>query len=183
MRKILVFLIFLCFVPSAHSFGLASSYLKNRTMLLYPGESRDYTVEIQNNAESEMRFSLKLNSDIARLIEPRDFYMVGGENKIIPVAIKITVPTKAKINQEFSVHYTLSPVSESGGQIGINIEFSDQFKVVVVEKPVVAPITPPPKKFPYITVFSIILSIIALIVVIILVFKKNKRLSERIFQR
>ena len=95
MSLFLFITVFITILNKAEAYGMASSYLLDKTMYLYPGESAEYKVELQNNEENEIRIIFNLESEIAQVIDNREFYIVGDNIRTVPIAISIKMPEKS----------------------------------------------------------------------------------------
>ncbi len=172
----ILFLIIL--LPSALGYGLASSYLEDDTMVLLPGEIREYQVELQNNDKTEVEFSFVLDSEIVTIKNPQETYLVGGDNPIKKLTLIVEVPENAPPGEEYIVSYSATPLKFSDKTISLNIEFNDQFTVLVKESEISSPIENKTIEYSILIVILIIF-----LVSLILVFRKNNLLSQRFLKK
>jgi len=171
MKNILIFsLMIIILMQIVHGYGLASDYLADNTMYLAPGESREFRVELQN-AEAKLKFSFELESDIAAVKDPEEFYYVGGNKTKQNVILLIEMPKNAVPGDEYSVKYSAYPLTEQGKPINLNIVLSNRFTVKVKE--------PPEEEKKDFNAFWFILIIGLLGFVITLIFNKNKLMTRR----
>jgi hypothetical protein len=184
MKVISYFIIFFLFVLNiniVNGFGLASSYLENNTMFLSPGKTQEYKVELQNNDNSEIKVKFRLESEIAKVLDEKEYYIVGGENKVKVITLLIKVPENSNPGEEYTVKYSAVPISVSNNRaINLNIKFNKEFKVVV--NPTLD--NQPVKKRSYLGSYAGTIIIIALfIIAVLLIFRKNRLLSRKMFRK
>lgn len=180
MKKIIYFLILLSLAfPCVHGYGIASGYLENNTMLLSPGESREHIIELQNSDNIPLKMNFFLDSDIASVIDPQEYYLVGNMTPIRQITVLIKIPEDAKPGDEYVIKYWTTPFSDSNKSINLNIQLSNSFKVLVKE-----PEENPEKKKFYLPNLLIPVSIgIIFIFILVILFRKNRLLSKKIFRK
>jgi len=179
MKLSLYVVLLLLALSFAHGFGMASSYLEDKTMLLAPGEVREYKIELQNNDPNAKKVKFDLISDIATIKNEQEFYLVGGDNIKETVTLVIKIPGNVQIGKEYSVKYSAVPTSDSGTPISLNIKFNNEFKVVVSEKELEVE----EKKSNLGNFPVIIILIVVFLAAILLIFKKNRALIKRILKK
>jgi hypothetical protein len=180
MKQLVCFL-FLSLILScfAYGYGLGSGFLENNTMLLSPGESKEYIIELQNNDLIPLKMKFFLESDIASVINQEEYYFVGNLTPIKQITLLIKVPEDATPGKEYFLKYGATPYSDSNKSINLNIQLSNSFKVVVKE-----PEQNNEKKESSLFPTLIIVSIgIVFIVIFAIIFRKNKIVSRKIFRK
>jgi hypothetical protein len=112
MAPKLLSVILLFFMLSSYTlaFGLASSYLKENTMRLYAGESKEYKIELQNSEEKKIRAQFVLEEGIAEVTDKKEFYMLGGDAPFAEIMLKVNAPKEAKIGDIYTVKYNAMPL-------------------------------------------------------------------------
>ena len=183
--KLRVYIFFLSFflvsINLVYAFGMASSYLEDKTMYLAPGEIREYKVELQNNDPVEQKVKFELESDIATIKNEQEYYIVGGDKIKHAVILEIEVPKNVQIGKEYIVKYGAVPTSDAGTPISLNIKFSNEFTVIVREKELEINVNNNKTNFGTFSVVVILIIIFSL--AILLIFKKNKALIKRIWKK
>ncbi|MBN2367913.1 hypothetical protein JXC34_02765 [Candidatus Woesearchaeota archaeon] len=170
----IMFFFMLIFSSTAHSYGMASEFLEDNTMVLNPGESKEYNIELQNVDQSELTFNFLLESKIAELKENFSEVTIGKDKPFQTISLVIKVPEDAKPGDQYSVRYSAVPVSVSDGPINLNIKLNNEFKVIV---PVDNELSSLPE---YFRIFS---GFLLLTIIILVIFRKNKLLSGRLFKK
>jgi hypothetical protein len=171
------FLLLALTAQDASSFGLASSYLENNTMILFPGETREYKVELQNVDSSEIRAKFVLESNITKVIDEKEFYIVGNKTQVLPIMLSITAPESAKPGETFEVRYGAYPLGSQDSQVSLNIRFNRAFTVRIEGEPQIKDTGSRNLVFPLVLIVGILL---ILGIVITLIEKKSSMLSKKI---
>jgi hypothetical protein len=126
--------VLIVFSSFAYGYGMASSYLANNTLYLTPGESKEYSVELQNKDPTELKFVFQLDSDIASVIDKQEYYLIGNSSVVKEIKIKIDMPKAALPGEEFIVRYSTYPLSSENSQISLNVKLSHDIKVIAITK-------------------------------------------------
>lgn len=129
-----VLLVLLISIVNISAFGVGCAYTNENPLKLFPGESSDVLISLQNNEEISLKASILVGSDIA-ILDASDVYNVPA-NGSIDVKLNVNVPASASIGQEYVITVNFLQVSEiQGGTVGFNTAMEKSFKVLVVEKP------------------------------------------------
>jgi|GEM_PF-3675498 len=131
MTLLTVFIMAFAMLESTLAFGVAANYLKDDTMTVAPGESRDYSLEIQNAQSSPIDAVVSVESTVATVVNQQPTYRVGGDTPTTAVVLRISVPKDATVGASYPVRYTVTPASVAGEQAPINLKFSGGFTVKV----------------------------------------------------
>ena len=128
-------LVLLVSMVSVSAFGVGSAYTSDNPLKLYPGESSEISISLQNNEAISLKGSIIAGSDIARFIDVSDVYNVPADGSI-NAKLEVSVPRDADIGQEYIVTMSFLGVpGAQGGTVGFANAMEKSFKVVVVEKP------------------------------------------------
>ena len=157
------------FSSAVAGYGMASEFLENNVMILHPGETKEYRIELQNTEDADMRFRFNLESDIARIKDNQTEYVVGKGKPFQSIAMIISMPEDAKPGEEHFVRYSAVPVSESEGPVRLNVKLNNEFRVVVPgQKDSFGPNYP-----------GIVTIIFLMLIIIVVMFRKNSVVSKR----
>lgn len=167
MRKLIFTILFILFLQQATAIGIVTSVMENNTLNLIEGHSTRYEIQIQNTDE-EMSAKVSLSSDIAYIIDPQEEYLLPAGVSHTPVYFNITAPEDAKPGDEYTLSYSVQPLTAKGGSIKIAIALNKNFKIKIIEDPN-KPIQP---KKSY--TFEIIIASLLLISAIVIYVKKYK---------
>jgi hypothetical protein len=130
--NLVLFLFFICFCINVNAFGIASPYLENNEMTLSPGESRDYKIEIQNVDPSEIKVKFFLESNITRMVDEKEYFLVGNKTPIQEIVLRVTLPENAKPGEEFKIKYGAYPLSSSDAPVSLSIRLNKEFTVKTI---------------------------------------------------
>jgi hypothetical protein len=179
-----VVMLLLC-TAAANAFGISYQYLENNTLNLYPGQNYLFKLTIQNKDDEEINANISLQSDLATLL--------GGPVVYVPartydtfVYFNITIPEDAKINDNYSIKYVVSPVGNGEGQVPLSVRYDRTLKITVVDRSLSAAsgaaVEMPKDMRPTSTRYIPILAIVALVAVmiILLVWRKSSRVSKHL---
>ena len=128
----LLILFFICSFTNANAFGIASPYLENNEMILSPGESKDYRIEIQNVDLVEIKVKFFLESNITQIVDEKEFYLVGNKTQVQEIFLRVRVPENAKPGEEFKVKYGAYPLSSSDAPVSLSIRLNKEFTVKTI---------------------------------------------------
>jgi hypothetical protein len=170
-----IFLLLIMLVPSASALGMASSYLPNKTMYLNPGMEREYKIELQNNDDSIVRFSLEVEGPFVSVIDQKEEYVVGRDKPVQEVVFLIDVPKDAQTG-EYEIRYWAVPQVDSENPIGLNLKFNDRFSVVVEGEYEGEEIAEEKKSG-----MQLLILIIMGLALAGVIFKRSRKLTEKVF--
>lgn len=177
-KKLVISIFFLIILSSfIYAWGPGAVYHDQNPLILSPGDSKEVTISLQNMVGGEdlrIKSDLIAGSEIATLIDKKQFYDLPFGRKDIYVKIQVSIPNDAKIGTDYTVTMVFTPVNldSSGGLVSLVGSIEKSFPVQVREKPVVAtagvPLVPtqPTKKnsdkVVYFVLFMIVLISIAI---------------------
>ena len=135
MRVVILILLSLMLSLNAKALAVASDYLENNELALIEGNSKIYSIRLQNPDSYE----IKVKIDYAKeLMEPIDF----KEEYILPpqsstrIEFNITAPKYDKNNDLFDFGYTAHQLSGgAGGGIPFLTKINKNFKLKVIKDP------------------------------------------------
>lgn len=168
----MVFLVgIILFVHSISAFAVSSQYWEENPVIVYPGQSTEIYVVLQNMAGTEdltVKGVIIEGSEIAALSEPTATYSVPvGTRK--NVYIQINVPEDTTIPSNYSLIMSFV-TSVEGGTLGLGSGVQKTIPLLIVKEP------REPFEFkcsPW--CYIILVGVVILVVVIILVLKKKKK--------
>ncbi|MBI2141147.1 hypothetical protein HYU16_01865 [Candidatus Woesearchaeota archaeon] len=119
----------------AGALGVSSPFLEKNTMeLAEDGGSAMFTITLQNVDEEDVpvKVDVSSNGDIARIVDPKDVYILPAGSVDTKVTINITVPDSARVGDVYEVRYSVKPLtSEPGGIVSLLPGVSLKFKVKI----------------------------------------------------
>jgi len=167
-------LVIACYSVSAIAVAFRYSYEK--PMEIYPGETQEIMVGLQNPEFEEgivLKGSLLAGSEVASLEEGPFTVPYGGETLS---KMTIRIPSNAAIGQEYEVRYEfVQQVSESTGMITMGQTISTGFKIKVVERPPEPEEIPEPKEEGGTGWIVLIAVLVLVIIVVVYLIYKSKR--------
>ena len=124
-------------IGSVSAFAVSSAYWKENPIVIYPGQTKDIQVILQNMAGTEdiLAKGTILDSKIANITDEDDVYLVplGGKTT---VNIRLSIPEDAEIDEtydELRVSFTTLATDTGGFGFGSGVERI--FPVKVVKEP------------------------------------------------
>lgn len=125
MEKIFTFAIVLLIVaPFASAFGVSSPYWDEKPLVMYPGQSTELQLQLQNmvgNEDMKLTAYVVEGADIARLTDEETVYKVPLGKKDVKVNLKVDVPEAAKLYGSYSVKVQFKQIAEEqGGAVGLS---------------------------------------------------------------
>ena len=129
----------LCSLVSA--IAVSAPYTPKSPLSMYPGESKTFTLTLQNMAgEEDVKFdaSVAQGSEIVSLVRGNKEYLVPIGSNNVPVEVKVKVPKNAEVGTEYLAQVKFEPIplgTEEEGMVQLALGISGYFKVNVVEKP------------------------------------------------
>ena len=129
-KSLIFYVFFLLLLTQVNAFGLASGYLPNNTMLLKPGESKTYVVELQNNDPNELKMDFVISSDIVEIINKKESYIVGNKTRKVNIILNITMPINVTKESIYEISYYAIPLEEGNGNVQLNLKLNRKLSVV-----------------------------------------------------
>jgi hypothetical protein len=127
------------------AFSPISSYSEERPLTLYPGQEKEVIINILPTPEEgtvKVEASIIESANVASITDDSKVYdaSAGAGNEGL-VHIKVKVPSTATIGSEYIIKSKFvnknSPLDS--GTIGLSVESTNVFKVVVVARPTTVP--------------------------------------------
>ncbi|MFA7708454.1 MAG: hypothetical protein WCX73_05885 [Candidatus Pacearchaeota archaeon] len=153
-----------------------AGYSSDTPLNVYPGEEREVLIKIYPAPEEgtvSVEGTMIEGMEIASITDASNIYespqTTGGE-----VHLKIKIPSDALVGSEYKVvtrFVDKTPQTSTGGTVGFNVEATNSFKVIVVEKPKTIPGT---ESKGIIWQTLVVLIIIAIILIAYFMFKKKR---------
>ena len=152
---------------SVSAFAVSSAYWKGNPITIYPGETQNIQIILQNMAGTEdisAKGVILEGFEIAEITDAEDVYLVplGGKTT---VNIRVSIPEDAEVEDEYSLRVSFTTMAtESAGPIGFSSGVERTFPVIVVQEP--RPETP---------LWIIYLAVGILVALMIVVFVSRKK--------
>ena len=159
--------------------AFGTSYVFERPLEMYPGQTRDLYVTLQNNNDENTITAvaeLGQESEITKLTDGLDLFTVPYRTPV-QVNLSIAIPSNAKIGDSYQTKLRFIPQATEGGGMGLVFVTGTNLDIVIIEKPVTAPKTEEvAEKAPITGVLVFIaLAIVITAIVLILLVKKRKK--------
>jgi len=158
--------------------AFGTSYIFDRPLALYPGQTRDIYVTLQNNNDPNTitaKAEMFQDAEVAKMTDGLDTFVVPYR---VPVQVNLsfTAPPDAKVGDTYNVGLKFTPQATSEGGMGIVFLTGASIDVLIVEKPGEKPqeLAEEPPLTEALVFIGLAIIIIA-IVLIVLVKKKRKK--------
>lgn len=112
--------VLLMITPLASAFGVTTHYWGDNPLIMYPGQTKDIDVELQNmvgDEELTLQAEITEGSEIAALIDPDNAYVVPFGRKDIKVNIRVAVPENVALGEEYNIQVSFKQVAEEEGKM------------------------------------------------------------------
>jgi hypothetical protein len=115
--RYMILLAILLLIPLVSAFGISSPYWDDNPLIMYPGQTRDFDLTLQNMVEEEtlnIKATIVQGSEIANLLDEDGIYEVPYRMKNIPVSIEIKIPQNAIDSEEYiiSIEFRKAPADD-----------------------------------------------------------------------
>ena len=97
----------------ASGFGVSSSYWKENPLLMYPGETKDVALLLQNLVgDKDMIINVELveGKEIATLLDKSNEYKIPLGKKDVPINIRIKIPENTDLDENIGVGVLISTI-------------------------------------------------------------------------
>ena len=159
-------------INSVSAFAVSSQYWRENPVIVYPGESSDITIDLQNMAGEDTIIATGViieGSEIASFSDPSNVYTLPPGTRL-PINIHIDIPVDTDIPSNYSLILSFTTSTEEAEAVGLGSGVQKIIPLIVVKKPK-EPVEL--KSSPWL--YIILALIIILIVVITIVLKKRKK--------
>lgn len=134
-KEVFLGLLILICISNISAFAISSDYWSGNALKLYSGESKEFSLLIQNQVSTsdlKLRVTVTAGSELVRLADPSNIYVVPvGEKK--NANFVATVPLGAKPGQVYNIRIDFSEVKDSAnGEFGIGTAIGQSFNLVVL---------------------------------------------------
>lgn len=127
-----------------NAFAVTLPYMQDKTLVLYPGESTELTVGLQNmvgDADQTVMVTIEDGNEIARIIDKENVYKVPKNTNDRVARLSIKIPSDTKLGSEYKVRFKAGEVTgASGDMVQVVTGLSDYFIVRVGPVPEVKPV-------------------------------------------
>ena len=184
----LTIFILILLICNVNALGVVSDFLEDDTLELIKGTSKLFNIRIQNPDQQEIIIKLTYDENILKVINYQDEYKIPPKTNY-QIEFNVSPPKNAKLNQIYTVGYTIHQLSGSGPGLPILLKIAKNFKLKIIKNP---------NKF-YISDYYKYIPNIAIILVVILFlirkelqpkldklrkkFRKNKIKNRKIIKR
>jgi len=167
--------------PLVSAFGVTAPYWDDNPLIMYPGQTRDFALTLQNmvgNEDMVLKAELVTGAEIATLVDEELEYLVPFGRKDIKVNLRVEIPEDAPFDKEYSIGVSFKQILEDEGKmvqmaggVGKYVPVIVKSESEVLPEEEEIPIPEEEKGFPTATV------VLLLVIVVILgyiIFKKKK---------
>ena len=159
--------------------AFGTSYIFDRPLQLYPGQTRDIYVTLQNNNDPNTITAvaeMTQESEVAKLTDNINPFTIPYQ---VPVQVNLsfTSPANAEIGDTYRVKLRFIPQAQEGGGMGMVFLTGSNIDVLIVEKPAEAVAPQELKEETSLAgvLMFIALAIIIIAVILIVLVKKRKK--------
>ena len=169
---ILTLLVFTVIISSyASAFAVSSAYWKENPLRIYPGETREIVVTLQNLAspnQVNLKAEISGGSEVLILIDSSDIYSVpGGEKRT--VNLRVAIPSNTQIGTIYKAQITFTTIAgDDSESFTLGSSINQKFDIIVEQIPSTEPPEPTPPEEETNTITTIIISAIIILAIIIL---------------
>lgn len=113
-------LLLLLLIPFAAAFGISSPYHKSNPLIMYPGETREFSLGLQNMVGGEdMLIEVEIigGNEIASITDGSNRYQVPFGSSNVPVNLKVVIPADFEVGQEASINVAIKTIPSTEGQM------------------------------------------------------------------
>ena len=171
-KEVLIGLIVLICISNISAFAISSEYWRENPLRLYPGESKEFSLVLQNlggTSDLNLRANVISGYNVLKVADPSNIYTVPAGQKGQANFIA-TVPSDSKPGKVYSVQIDFLEVKDSkSGEFGFGTSIGQSFDIVTlsaVEQPTGLNKT---------VILYVIAGIILLVIVIWILRKVKKR--------
>ena len=167
-KKILLILILLI-IPFVSAFGVNSQYWDTNPLVMYPGETREIQLTLQNMVgEKDMSLQAEISEgkEIASLTDKSNTYLVPFGKKDVPVNIKVIIPSDAKIGDKKEIMLLFKELNnEQGGMIQMSGSVGTKIPILIKSQEEteweIVDETPEINIWPFVIILAIIVIVLA----------------------
>ncbi len=121
----------LLLAASVSALGIVSDYLEENTLVMDEGNSKLYSIRIQNPEDREVQVKLTYNSDYLDLLEEKEYYSVPPKSSL-KLTFNVTAP-QVSANQSYTLGYSIQELGSQGEGLPIRFTIGRNFTLKVVD--------------------------------------------------
>lgn len=176
---LMAFILFAILISSyITAFAVSSAYWSENPLNLYPGETKDFSLTLQNLASTEevnLKARITESSEIIKIIDSGDIYSVPGGEKT-KVNLRASIPDNAEIGDIYPFEITFTTITKTeSATFGLGSSIKQGFNVEVIEKPETKEIATEKPEIKISTWIIIAIIVILLIIVVIIILKRRRK--------
>ncbi len=130
---VLAALILILVIYNVNALAVASDFLEDDTLVLVEGESKLYEIRVQNPTQQEIKVKITYDESFLEIIDQQDEYTIPPETNY-PILFNVST-RNAKVNQIYTLSYTVHQLSGSGPGLPMLIKIAKSFNLKVVKDP------------------------------------------------
>ena len=121
------------------SLSISSPYHKNNLLLMYPGQEREISFNLQNcpsraetcsREDEKVSVALEQGYEIAQITSGNTYTIpYGSSNKNILLRVKI--PANTAIGTEYSIKFTVTSLPPDEGSVQMGLRYNVEFPVLI----------------------------------------------------
>lgn len=158
------------------AFSPISIYSSQTPLKLYPGEEQEVIIHIYPAPQdTSVEATIIQGMDIASISDASNVYDISAGEGVMH--IKVKAPSSAAIGSEYIIEsrFATKNPTISSGTVGFDVQATNSFKVVVVEKPLVIEETPKEGGISLIWWIIGVIVVIIIIAIVWFIIKKKKQ--------
>ena len=130
---IILFFVFVALSLGVNAISVVSDYLENNTMILTVGESKIYSIRLQNPTNNEAGIKLDYDNNTMKVLGYYGIYTLAPKETGYRINFNVTAPKQPGL---YTVGYTVSEVEAGGGGgVPIRLKINRNFTMKVIKKP------------------------------------------------
>ena len=169
--------------PLVSAFGATTPYWDDNPLIMYPGQTKDFALILQNMVGDEdlvLEAELVSGAEIATLVDEELEYSVPFGRKDINVNLRVTIPEDAAPGENYNIEVSFkeTPTDEKGEMVQMAGQVITNVPVIVKSESEVPPeeetLQPEEKEKVFPTTAIVLLLVIIFVILVYILSKKKK---------
>jgi len=173
MKKLFILMLIALSIPLVMAFGVVTPYWKENPLIMYPGESKEVSFNLQNmvgDKDYAIRVALLESSNIALITDASTDYLIRAKTDTTYVHMIVSIPSDAAIGAVYPITMSFSTITAGNEGVSLGSSIEKSFNVVIgkeIAKPAIPAYT------------WIIVAVIIVIIVLLSLKRKTPEVSKR----
>ncbi|MBA3064798.1 hypothetical protein FP803_05150 [Candidatus Woesearchaeota archaeon] len=167
--------------PLVSAFGVTAPYWDGNPLIMYPGQTKDFALILQNmvgNEDMVLKAELVSGAEIAALVDEKLEYLVPLGRKDIEVNLRVEIPEDAPLDKEYTIGVSFKQILEDEGKmVQMAGEVGKNIPVIVKSESEVLPEeeeTPTPEEERGFPTAMVVLLLVIIVILGYVILKKKK---------